>query len=86
MNLDWTNLVSVDSIQPGHSQLKLDWVSSEALVRMEQGEHLPNTEPLLIALPILILENKMNLDWTNLVSANSIQPRHSQSNVGLGVQ
>ena len=34
----------------------------------------------------LILENKMNLDWTNLVSVDSIQPGHSQSNVGLGVQ
>ena len=45
----------------------LDWVSSEALVGMERGERLPNTVPLLIALPFLILENKMNLDWTNLV-------------------
>ena len=42
----------------------LDWVSSEALVGMEWGERLPNTElPCLF----LILENKMNLDWTNLV-------------------
>ena len=64
----------------------LDWVSSEALVGMEWGERLPNTVPLLIALPFLISENKMNLDWTNLVSVDSIQPGHSQSNVGLGVQ
>ena len=28
----------------------------------------------------------MNLDWTNLVSVDSIQPGHSQSNVRLGVQ
>ena len=28
----------------------------------------------------------MNLDWTNLVSVDSIQPGHSLSNVGLGVQ
>ena len=28
----------------------------------------------------------MNIDWTNLVSVDSIQPGHSQSNVGLGVQ
>ena len=64
----------------------LDWVSSEALVGMEWGERLPNTVPLLIALPFLILENKMNLHWTNLVSVDSIQPGHSQSNVGLGIQ
>ena len=77
----------------------LDWVSSEALVGMEWGKRLPNTVPLLIALPFfnlgkqnehrldkLILENKMNIDWTNLVSVDSIQPGHSQSNVGLGVQ
>ena len=64
----------------------LDWVSSEALVGMEWGERLPNTVPLLIALPFLISENKMNLDWTNLISLHSIQPGHSQSNVGLGVQ
>ena len=40
----------------------LNWVSSKALVEMEWGERLPNTVPLLIALPFLILENKMNLD------------------------
>ena len=28
----------------------------------------------------------MNLYWTNLVSVDSIQSGHSQSNVGLGVQ
>ena len=44
--------------------MKLDWVSSEALVRMEWGEHLPNTVPLLIALPFLNLgeQNELRLD------------------------
>ena len=61
-------------------------MSSEALVGMEWGERLPNTVPLLIALPFFNLGEQMNLDWTNLVSVDSIQPGHSQSNVGLGVQ
>ena len=34
----------------------------------------------------LSLENKMSLDWANLVSIDSIQPGHSQSEVRLGVQ
>ena len=125
--------------------LKLDWVSSEALARMEWDKRLPNTVSLWIALPFLnlgeqnelrldkfgifrlhstwtftiwswigcpvklwlewnginayrtlylfelpylfwILENKMSLDWTNLVSLDSIQHGHSQSEVGLGVK
>ena len=42
--------------------------------------------PIELPYLFLILENKMNLDWTNLVSVDSIQPGHSLSEVGLGVQ
>ena len=42
----------------------LDWVSSEALVGMEWGERLPNTVPLLIALPFFNLgeQNELRLE------------------------
>ena len=42
----------------------LDWVSSEALVGMEWGERLPNTVPLLIALPFFNFgeQNELQLD------------------------
>ena len=42
----------------------LDWVSSEAFVGMERGERLPNTVPLLIALPFFTLgqQNGLRLD------------------------
>ena len=44
--------------------LMLDWVSSEALVGMEWVECLPNTVPLLIALPFFNLgkQNELRLD------------------------
>ena len=73
MNLDWTNLVSVDSIQPGHSQLMLDWVSSAALVGMEWGERLPNTVPDLIALPFFNLgeQNELRLDKFDIITLHS---------------
>ena len=41
--------------------LKLDWVSSEALVGMEWGEHLLNTVPVLIALPFFNLGEQNEL-------------------------
>ena len=45
MNLDLTNLYHYTQFNLDIHNLKLDWVSSEALVGMEWGEHLPNTVP-----------------------------------------
>jgi len=49
---------------------------------MEWGKHTLNCAPYLF----WSLENKMSLDWANLVSIDSIQRGHSQSQVRLGVQ
>ena len=46
MNLDWTKLYHYTLFNLDIHNLKLDWVSSEALVRTEWGEHLPDTVPL----------------------------------------
>ena len=53
--------------------MKLDWVSSEALVGMEWGERLPKTVPLLIALPFFNLgeQNELRLDKFGISRLNS---------------
>ena len=51
----------------------LDWVSSEALVGMEWGERLPNTVPLLIALPFFNLgeQNELSLNKFGITRLHS---------------
>ena len=53
--------------------LKLDWVSSEALVGMEWGKRLPNTVPDLIALPFFNLgeQNELRLDKFDIIRLHS---------------
>ena len=53
--------------------LKLDWVSSQALVGMEWDKHLLYTVPLLFALPFLNLGEQNELRLT-------LYPNDTQSN------
>ena len=66
----------------------LDWVSSEALVGMEWGELLPNTVPLLIALPFFNLEeqNELRLDKFGISRLHSTWTFTIQSWIGCPVK
>ena len=87
MNSEWANLVSLDSIQHEQSyfevglgvRLSLDWNSENQCFTSLNTAYT-------YAQVFETWKTKMNSEWANLVSLDSIQHKQSYLEVGLGFQ